>query len=54
VIGGLAIIWGVLRLLGIAPRLTVNLSGRTRLNPVVEGVLGLVIGVVLVVVGLLQ
>jgi hypothetical protein len=51
VIGGLAIIWGALRLLGILPPL--NLSGR-RLNPTVEGVLTLVLGVGLVVFGLVK
>ena len=51
VIGGLAIIWGALRLLGILPPL--NLS-RRRLNPTVEGVLTLVLGVGLVVFGLVK
>ena len=52
VIGGLAIIWGALRLLRILPPL--NLSGRRRLNPTVEGVLTLVLGVGLVVFGLVK
>jgi hypothetical protein len=51
VIGGLAIIWGALRLLGILPPL--NLTER-RLNPTMEGILTLVLAVGLVMFGLVK
>ena len=47
VVGGLAIIWGVLRMLRLMP-------GRSRLSPTVEGLITLLVGAVLVVIGIVR
>lgn len=49
-LGGLLMLVGALRLLGLFP----NLLGRRRINPAVPGVIFLLVGAALVVIGILR
>ena len=52
VIGAVLVLVGVLRLVGFFPGLRLNVLGPSRLSPALQGLLGLLIGVALVVVGI--
>ena len=53
VLGALIIVLGVLRLLGLIPRLNMNLFGR-RDTPMLDGILMIVIGAGILVFGLVR